>query len=93
MGQHVQSATTIAKPYQKKTNTRSWTLWRRVLETVLTNNRLKKKLGMWTKNHSHYGHWKSYQETNQRVYAKRTLDDKEWQVYEIRDSSSQLTWI
>ena len=63
------------------------------MEILSTNNRLKKKLGLWTKNHSHYGHWKSYQETNQRVYSKHNLDDKEWRVYEIRDSSTQLTRI
>ena len=48
--------TTTTKPYQIKPNTRSWTLWRQVLETLSTNNRLKTKLGECKKDHSRYGH-------------------------------------
>lgn len=59
----------------------------------MTNNRLKKRLGLWTKNHSKYGLWKSYQETNQRVCSEQNLDDEEWQVYEIHNGSTQLEWI
>ena len=71
-------------PKQNKPNSRSWTIWRKFLDTLLcTNLSLRQSLGPWTKHHSTHGHWKSYI-LDSMVYEYDIINDtKQWRVYNL----------
>ena len=78
-------------PKQNRPNSRSWTLWRNLLDSLLNDNlSLKKPLGSWTKHHSTHGFWKSYI-INNFVYEYTIIDNKQhWREYNI--NGQQLTY-
>ena len=77
--------TRLQKPKQNTPNTRSWTLWRRVIVSFTTNDKkLKRKLGKWSKKHSNAGIWKSYTTADKNnVYNLcKDMDNKKyWEKY------------
>jgi hypothetical protein len=77
--------THLQKPKQNKPNTRSWNLWKKVIQPFTTNNKkLKRHLGKWTLKHSNAGTWKSYRsKDNNQVYnlKKDGNNDKYWERY------------
>jgi hypothetical protein len=77
--------TRIQKPKQQKPKTRSWTLWKRVIQSFTTNNKkLTTHLGKWTKKHSNAGTWKSYRtvdSNNVHNLCKDENNNEHWTKY------------
>ena len=77
--------TTLNKANQKKPNSRSWLLWKRVLDTFTTDSSRLLALGAWTTKHRQSGRWESYKSTiDHNVYKyKRSNDDfgNHWEQY------------
>jgi hypothetical protein len=78
-------STRLKKPKQNKPNTRSWNLWRQVIQSfTIDNNKLKTHLGQWTQKHSNAGMWKSYKTAdNNQVYnlCNDESNNKYWEKY------------
>ena len=77
--------THLQKPKQSKPNTRSWTLWKRVIESFTKDNtKLKIHLGKWSTKHSNAGIWKSYMTIDKTIVYNLTEDinkTKSWEKY------------
>ena len=58
-----------------------------------TKNRLQQNLGMWKGTHSESGRWLSYQDNNNKIYARETHEDKEWKIFERPNGKTQLTCV
>ena len=58
-----------------------------------TKNRLQQNLGKWKGTHSESGRWLSYQDDNEKLYARETHDDKEWKIFERTNGKTQLTCV
>ena len=61
---------TLIKPFAKRPNTRSWTLFEMVLDSFLTDNvgTLDTELREWTMDHSTCGQWNAYKDKNNLIY-------------------------
>ena len=78
----------------------SWKLWTRILKFLTTaptsqttTNRLQQKLGMWMTTHSENGQWLSYQDSNNKFYARETHGDTEWKILKRTNGGTQLTCV
>ena len=77
--------TTLTTPHQVKPSKHSCFLWRRILKLLTTaptsqtttKNRLQQNLGKWKNTHSKSGRWLSYQDDNNKFYARETHEGKE----------------
>jgi len=58
-GEHV---TTLTRPHQQKPNTRSWTIWNRLISTY--------RLGRWNEHHSSAGEWETYIDNYNIVWSR-----------------------
>ena len=75
--------TTLTTPHQVKPGKHSWFLWRRILKLLTTTqisqtttkNRLQQNLGVWKDTQSEIGRWLSYQDDNNKIYARETSED------------------
>ena len=50
-------------------------------------------MGKWKDTHSESGRWLSYQDDNNKFYARETHEDKEWKIFKRTNGKSQLTCI
>ena len=78
----------------------SWKLWKRILKLLTTaptsrtaTNRLQQKLGMWSTTHSESDQWLSYQDRDNKFYARETHDDKVWKILKRTNGRTQLTCV
>jgi hypothetical protein len=85
---------TLQQPKQQRPNDSSFKLWKEVLDTFTTTNRvLKHNLGRWTKHHSKSGRWHSYQDINDQIfkYIHNKEDDHHyWESFTRHGTRLQL---
>ena len=95
-GNHDQTyyTSTLKQPKQQRPNDSSFKLWRDVLNTFTTTNRvLKHKLGMWTKHHSTSGRWHAYQDINDQIFKyihNKDDDHHYWESFTRHGTKLQL---
>lgn len=75
------------KPFAKRPNTKSWALFKSVIDLFITDNvrKLATELGDWTTNHSACRRWNAYKDENNLIYEHvyHPLEEREkWRIYQ-----------
>jgi len=85
---------TLHQPKQQRPNNSSFKLWKQVLDTFVTTNRvLQQKLGEWTTHHSTAGRWQSYQDIDSQIFRyiyNKTDDHQYWEIFTKHGTQLEL---